>query len=243
MARPKYFMRSGVAVATTGVLLLGAAGLAVAAIPDGTTFTGCYDVKYKTGNLRVIDASKQCLAGETRITWNQAGQPGAAGEPGGPGAAGAKGEQGEKGEPGQDATIADGSIDGESDNTARTSPQGSLALNTVGRGNLVDDAIDTGQIADGAVEAAQLNIARVATVTQDGSISVATEGVSVVTLPISGLQPGDLVTVDNPSVGGLIQHVSTGIGIVTIRLYNVSTTQKTVPGSSTWTITWADLTP
>jgi hypothetical protein len=43
MARSKNFMRSGVAAVATIVLVLAAAGLAVAAIPDGSnTFTGCY---------------------------------------------------------------------------------------------------------------------------------------------------------------------------------------------------------
>jgi hypothetical protein len=238
------------------VLLLGAAGVAVAAIPDGTTFTGCYDVRYRTGNLRVIDASKQCLPGESRISWNQAGQPGSAGAPGAPGEKGdpgEKGEPGEKGDPGQDATISAGSINGESDNLTRTSPQGDLALKTVGRGNLVDGAVDSGKIADGAVDsgqiadravgASELNIARVDTIGQNGSFSVAPESVTVMLLPVPGMAPGDLVTVDNPSVGYLIIQASTGHGYITLRMYNVSSTSRTVPDGSTWTVTWADLTP
>ncbi len=94
-------MRSGVAAVATIVLVLAAAGLAVAAIPDGSnTFTGCYDSKFKTGNLRVIDSSKQCLAGETRISWNAAGQPGVPGTAGAQGPAGQAGAQGEPGEAG-----------------------------------------------------------------------------------------------------------------------------------------------
>jgi hypothetical protein len=90
--------------------------MALAAAPgSGGVIVGCYDSRFATGNLRVIDSAKQCLAGETRLTWNQQGPAGpagaqgpqgSAGAPGAPGAPGVKGDpgergiQGEQGEPG-----------------------------------------------------------------------------------------------------------------------------------------------
>ena len=67
---------------------------------DSGVITGCYDSKYRTGNLRIIDASAQCLRGETRITWNQQGQPGTQGDAGATGAAGPAGPAGPAGEDG-----------------------------------------------------------------------------------------------------------------------------------------------
>lgn len=57
------------------------AGVAWATIPnDQGVYTGCY---MKVGGaLRVIEASKSCKSWETRITWNQRGEPGAPGEAG-----------------------------------------------------------------------------------------------------------------------------------------------------------------
>jgi len=59
------------------VVVAAAAGIAWATIPSGGVYTGCY--MKSGGALRIIDASQQCKASETRITWNQQGQPGPAG--------------------------------------------------------------------------------------------------------------------------------------------------------------------
>ena len=101
--------RLGVTLSLVALLALGA-GMALAALPgSGGVITGCYDARFSTGNLRVIDSAKQCLPGETRLTWNQQGPAGPAGAqgatgPAGPagaaGAAGAQGERGPQGEPG-----------------------------------------------------------------------------------------------------------------------------------------------
>jgi hypothetical protein len=80
---------------------LGVGSLALAAIPNAGAYTGCYDTKFKTGNLRVIDSSQQCLSSETRITWNQQGAPGATGPAGGTGATGPQGPEGPKGDTGE----------------------------------------------------------------------------------------------------------------------------------------------
>ena len=51
-------------------------GIARASIPQDGVYTGCY---LKSGGaLRVIDPSQPCKQSETRITWNQQGQPGQA---------------------------------------------------------------------------------------------------------------------------------------------------------------------
>jgi len=74
------------ALVMLGALALVAGGIAWASIPEGGVYTGCYK---KDGNLRVIDASKDCKKDETRITWNQQGPQGIQGEPGLPGSGGA----------------------------------------------------------------------------------------------------------------------------------------------------------
>jgi hypothetical protein len=73
------------------------------------------------------------------------------------------------------------------------------------------------------------------TIGQSGTVSVPPESVAFLVLPVPGVAPGDLVTVDNPSAGYLVPQVSTGAGSVTIRLYDVSSTSKTVANGSTWT--------
>ncbi len=76
--------------ATAGCALGVGATVALAAIPstDGVIH-GCYS--NTKGTLRVIDDTAACTTGETRLTWNQKGQPG----PQGP-----QGEQGPAGLPG-----------------------------------------------------------------------------------------------------------------------------------------------
>lgn len=67
-----------------GGLALGVAlavGIAGASIPQDGVFTGCY--LKSGGTLRVIDPSvTNCRSTETKITWNQQGQPGPQGPPG-----------------------------------------------------------------------------------------------------------------------------------------------------------------
>jgi len=110
--------RGGIAAAATAIL--AGAGIAYAAIPDGTgVIHACFK---QNGDLRVIDpaATKQeqsaCKNDETALDWNQqgaAGTPGATGPqgpkgdagPAGPaGPAGQQGSKGETGAPGQNAT-------------------------------------------------------------------------------------------------------------------------------------------
>ncbi len=83
-------------IGLVGALVVGAVfvGIVWAQIPQDGVYTGCY--LKSGGTLRVIDASQKCKSGETRITWNQAGQPGAQGQPG---------EKGEQGEPGPGAVM------------------------------------------------------------------------------------------------------------------------------------------
>src|SRR4051812_14804658 len=110
--------RLGLVLSLLALLLL-AGGIAAAAIPDANgVITGCYDTKLKTGNLRIIDSSKQCLTGETRITWNQRGPAGAAGAPGAPGKQGEQGQQGQQGEQGEQGPPGEQGLPGE------TGPQG-----------------------------------------------------------------------------------------------------------------------
>ncbi len=100
-------LRSATIVAGVTALTLGAAGVALASIPDAGTgiFHGC--VNQATGVLRVVDPAKSGVQGhcitspgllaEQAITWNQAGQPGATGAPGPAGPAGPAGPPGPAG--------------------------------------------------------------------------------------------------------------------------------------------------
>ena len=102
-------------VALGGLLAAPLVGVADAAIPDsGHVYTAC--MLDKVGTMRLIDPSLgqsnwmgHCSTFETRITWNQVGQPGPAGPQGAPGpagpigpagAAGSTGAQGPAGAPG-----------------------------------------------------------------------------------------------------------------------------------------------
>jgi collagen triple helix repeat protein len=92
-----------VLAAGVGVLALAAAGIAYATIPDGSgVYTACK--LNATGTIRLIDPSLgegsllgHCTALETKISWNQAGQPGPAGSAGPQGPKGDTGEQGPAG--------------------------------------------------------------------------------------------------------------------------------------------------
>jgi hypothetical protein len=77
--------RIGGSAALGGGLLLVAATVAVASIPDSNgVIHGCYNTS--NGNLRVIDsANDNCRNSETAIFWNQTGPQGPAGPQGPPG--------------------------------------------------------------------------------------------------------------------------------------------------------------
>ncbi len=82
--------RMAAVTATVGCALGAGATVALAAIPsaDGVIH-GCYS--NTKGTLRVIDDTAACTTGETRLTWNQKGQPGPQGPQGEPGPAGPPG--------------------------------------------------------------------------------------------------------------------------------------------------------
>jgi hypothetical protein len=80
-----------------------AAGIAYAAIPDGSgVIHGCYS--NTSGAVRVIDtaAGQKCSSAEKALDWNQAGQPGPAGPQGAKGDPGAPGTNGTNGTNGKD---------------------------------------------------------------------------------------------------------------------------------------------
>jgi hypothetical protein len=85
-------------------LFVVAGGVAYATIPGGGgLYTAC--MLRNVGTVRLIDTSlpssnlmSHCTSLETRVTWNQEGQPGAQGLPGAKGADGAPGKDGEDGQ-------------------------------------------------------------------------------------------------------------------------------------------------
>lgn len=86
----RHTRRAAAIAVAAAAFALAAGSLAFAAIPgsDGV-ITACYD---KTnGQVRIIDATKSCSKGESRIGWNQTGPQGVPGTPGAPGADGADG--------------------------------------------------------------------------------------------------------------------------------------------------------
>lgn len=99
-----------------GVLVVGV-GVAFAQIPaqDGT-ISACYS--RNGGALRIVDEGTDCKNGETRLTWNQKGEPGPAGPagPGGPagpaGAAGPAGPAGPEGPAGSAGPAGPAGADG-----------------------------------------------------------------------------------------------------------------------------------
>ena len=80
-------------------VILGAAAVAVAAIPDSNTGVISACMKTRDGTIRIIDfqAGRRCVTGETLMTWNQKGVPGALGAPGAQGVPGGTGSQGAPG--------------------------------------------------------------------------------------------------------------------------------------------------
>lgn len=100
---------------------LAVAGIAVAAMPQHGTITGC--LRSKSGDLRVINTTKQgsagkCKTSETRIAWSQSGPAGPAGPTGAQGAPGTQGAPGAKGAQGVPGPLT------------TTAPSGSTQLGT-----------------------------------------------------------------------------------------------------------------
>jgi hypothetical protein len=89
--------RSGKVVVATVALFALAGGVAYATIPDGSGVYSACTLNH-VGTLRLIDPSlpaanllSHCTAFETKITWNQQGQPGPQGPKGNPGPQGPPG--------------------------------------------------------------------------------------------------------------------------------------------------------
>jgi hypothetical protein len=110
-------------------------GIAYATIPStGGVYTAC--MLNNVGTIRLIDPSlpstnlqSHCTSLETRINWNQQGQPGPAGVPGPTGGTGPQGPQGPKGDTGsQGATGPQGQQGPKGD----AGPQGPAGADGVG---------------------------------------------------------------------------------------------------------------
>src|SRR3954470_9633858 len=90
---------------------LAAAGIAYATIPDSSKiYTAC--MLKNVGTIRLIDPSlpssnlmSRCTSAETKITWDENGQPGPTGAAGATGATGAKGATGAAGPTGSSGPI------------------------------------------------------------------------------------------------------------------------------------------
>ena len=119
-----------IVVAAAALVLLGAAGVAYATIPDGQgVIHSCF--KKSGGSLRVIDAGvTQCADNELSLDWNRAGvqgPQGAKGDPGVPGPAGpagAKGDPGPRGPAGADGAAGPQGAKGDKGDAGPAGPQG-----------------------------------------------------------------------------------------------------------------------
>jgi hypothetical protein len=87
--------------------VLAVSGIVWASIPDqGGIIHGCSDKI--TGLARIIDTSRaQCLPTETKVSWNQAGQPGPTGPQGPQGIQGIQGPAGTAGATFKAAALVD----------------------------------------------------------------------------------------------------------------------------------------
>jgi hypothetical protein len=85
-------IRALIVIGAALILMIGGA-VAYAQIPsaDGT-ITGCY--MKSGGSIRIIDTGASCKSSETKLTWNQKGQPGTNGTNGTPGTNGTNGVSG-----------------------------------------------------------------------------------------------------------------------------------------------------
>ncbi|MBE2317004.1 collagen-like protein [Solirubrobacter sp. CPCC 204708] len=111
------------------VVALGVtAGIAYAAIPSGDgTIHAC--MLKEVGTIRLIDPGKSGLQGkcsglETKLTWNQKGQPGPAGPQGEPGPRGETGAAGPQGATGPAGPQGEPGPQGAAGATGATGPQG-----------------------------------------------------------------------------------------------------------------------
>jgi len=82
MRRPRLSPRSPALAVAVAALVVAAAGVAGAAIPDGSgTITGCYSTDVAGPRLYLLDTAKSssCPNGDTKIAWSQKGPAGPAG--------------------------------------------------------------------------------------------------------------------------------------------------------------------
>jgi hypothetical protein len=98
------------------ILLVAAAGVAVAETGDGGTIYAC--AKKNNGQLRLVGSPDDCLGSENLVSWGMQGPPGGPGPQGEGGPAGPGGEPGPPGVDGEDG--ADGSSCSVNDNADGT---------------------------------------------------------------------------------------------------------------------------
>lgn len=115
---------AAVGATTAGALVVGV-GVAFAQIPaqDGT-ISACYS--RSGGALRVVDEGQACKNGETRLTWNQKGEPGPAGAAGPQGPAGADGAPGADGADGAQGPAGPAGSDGAAGPQGPVGPEGAV---------------------------------------------------------------------------------------------------------------------
>lgn len=98
-------MRGRRTLATTGILLAGATGVAWATGAVGSivgsdgTISACY--QQQSGLVRLVQAGEPCRAAELAVSWSQRGPAGERGPQGEQGPAGPQGPQGPRGEQGE----------------------------------------------------------------------------------------------------------------------------------------------
>ena len=94
----------------------------LALTPATVTYYGC--VNNSTGDLRVVDKTTTCNAGERKIQWNQVGPQGPAGPQGPKGATGAQGPAGPTGPQGPQGPAGPKGATGAQGPAGPTGPQG-----------------------------------------------------------------------------------------------------------------------
>lgn len=86
-------------------VVLAAAGIALAAIPDSSgVIHACYQTN--KGTLRVVESATSCAASETSLDWNRTGPQGPQGPQGNPGPQGPQGDPGPQGPAGPSSAYA-----------------------------------------------------------------------------------------------------------------------------------------
>jgi hypothetical protein len=178
-----------VCLSAVGAVVVGG-GIAWAAVPDDSgVITGCYDSRYRTGNLRIIDADGRCLRSETRITWNQEGPAGAQGPAGPQGEVGPAGPQGEPGAPGPEGP------QGPAGPTGATGPQGPAGAGVASFDDLEGTTCRVGAPQEGVLEISYGDGGAVTltcrpTVLQPLTVTLAGSGSGTVTSTPAGIDCG-----------------------------------------------------